>query len=243
MAAAHPFIHLDDYVTAIQTEVAQPIMTNVCDDAPMQLPFPVMRERWPPADIPFKFWGSTSVFASHCEWLLHHLPMAYVQNYWTLCGRLPGLAHLHFVYNNGGCGQVPTDMSLALVDAPADLCICDCVLPANDIPPPLTERRGTAVPPPLQLIQCCLSAAFQWTFLGATEISVRLVSVPEDAITTAMVHVYCSDACPLPENVRARLTIDVQAHAIEIARPLLDHFGVNHDLDANSCFDVMLLDL
>lgn len=85
-------MHLDDYVSVIETTVARPIVvTTQPPEEILSSPAPLSAaERWPPKRVPLTFWGvkqrpplmmmipgTGSIFALHCQWLIEHLPVGY----------------------------------------------------------------------------------------------------------------------------------------------------------------------
>lgn len=203
------FEHLDGYHTAIETEVAEPVLvipaTVSVPDVIARLSLPTPR-RWPPPIAAPRFPLGGSLLADHCRWMLGRLPMDYVIRYWERSERtvIPGIAHLHFLYG-ADCPGLPVQHydpeeddgpADGPVGLPTDLCLCDCpLLAAADATGGNTSEDASVV----ALAAHCIAAAVEWT------------PFPDDAFPMDATNPIALLGDHWPEEARAALTAVLRA--------------------------------
>ena len=230
------FVHLDDYQSPIITEIARPLLMTQRKDGVKSLTLPQI-ERWPPVSVPLSNWGGASRFGEHCLWMCTHVPIPYITKYWALCHRLPALGHLHFLYNHAGvCSSSirVLQQDVALVDLPADLCVCDCVLAEDETVPFLSTSTATVEKelPVLSLLSHCIQVSFHWVLFSATDVTRRLDAVSEEMVRV-MIFIHCCADCDLPvgmqEEYSSRMR-DPTCH-MPFLVSIVESHGVNRDID------------
>ena len=163
--------------------------------------FPVCKQN---ALHSFLFVSDCNLPWSECEWMEKNVPKEYIVHpvsfctekgngiqYWTLSKRLPALGHLHLLYSNGNCCLKLIQRmqpAVAMVDLPSaqlgsrtfmtpavgDLCICDCVLPPDSIPP--FQTVDTDCLPVLTFLLHTAQVAYRWVLFSTSEVGHRLRS-------------------------------------------------------------------
>ena len=212
------FVHLDDYQSPIQTDIARPTLLLSHQPGSSRVGSPAV-ECWPPLTVPWDYWARISTFAEHCEWMCNNIPTEYVITYWMKSHRLPALGHLHILYHPpdecAASGEVLCKRA-SRVDLPPDLCICDCVLPPTLMPPVCSSSE---TPPVVKLLSLCVRLAFHWVLFSATEVLARMAPLPQNMLILA--HLYCSVECSLPGNVQETYTVELWSSTTFLMQMLL----------------------
>jgi hypothetical protein len=167
--------HLDDYRNTIHTPIARPVLVTTDGEAARLVggEGPPAVARWPPERAPLSFWGSASVFAQHCGWLESRVPGDYLTAYWGRQGALPGLAHLHVLYDRQY--HRTDDTTAGPVDLDTAFCLCDC--PMLVAPPTVVAGGPDGA---VRLLSRCMREAFRWN--GAFSLDDLRRRVPEGTV-------------------------------------------------------------
>ena len=120
---------------------------------------------------------------------------------------------------------------MLVVEAPSDLCVCDCVLPEDVFPPPLSSPPVTPCGAVLDLVSACLRTTFRWTLFSEAEVAMRSRHLPVNSQLLTWIHIFCNQNHGLPMEVQQHLTLQVHDLDAERLLPLVDMFGVNRDID------------